>query len=134
MIWPGCGPASGFAAADIPDVAEPAEPDDVPAPTVLLPDAPRPEPRPVPPEAVVPEAPPVPLAPLPLMLDPALLPPMLDPPAVPPGCIAGDPDVVEPEPVAVGRSEDGAEVPCAKADAVRRAVAIRHAVIWVLSI
>jgi hypothetical protein len=71
---------------------------------------------------------------LPPVLDPALLLPMLDPPAAPPGCMAGDPDVVEPEPVAAGRSEEGAEVPCAKADAVTRAVAIRQAVIWVLSI
>src|SRR5215212_6883501 len=76
MICPGCGPGSGFALADIPDIAEPPDPDEpVPAP-----------------------------------------------------------EVVEPEPVAVGRSEEGAEVPCAKADAVTRAVAIRQTVIWVLSI
>jgi hypothetical protein len=113
MICPGCGPASGFAPADIPEVAEPAEPPDdpVPAPTVLLPDAPVPEPMPVSPEAVVPDAPPV-----------------------PPGCMAGDPEVVEPEPVAAGRSDEGAVVPCAKADAVTRAVAIRQAVMCVLSI
>jgi hypothetical protein len=68
------------------------------------------------------------------MVEPALPPPIPDPPAVPPGCMAGDPEVVEPEPVAAGRSDEGAVVPCAKADAVTRAVAMRQAVICVLSI
>lgn len=53
-----------------------------------------------------------------------------------PGCMAGDPDVVEPEPVAAGRSvlPEGCVVDCAKAGAVARAVATRQAAICVFSI
>ena len=66
---------------------------------------------PVPPEAVVPVDPPVmPDPPLvaPPMPDPLAEPPVTpDPPLAPPlmlplGCLAGDPEVADPEPVAVG--------------------------------
>jgi hypothetical protein len=53
-----------------------------------------------------------------------------------PGCMAEDPEVVEPEPAAVGRSvpPDGAVVDWAKAGAVASAVATRQAAICVFSI
>jgi hypothetical protein len=55
-----------------------------------------------------------------------------------PGCMAEDPEVVEPEPAAVGRSVPpdgaGAVVDWAKAGAVASAVATRQAAICVFSI
>jgi len=103
---------------------------------------------PVLPEAVDPAPPPLipdpPAVPLLIPAPPALPPVMLDPPAdppvvpdplpAPPGCMAGDPEVVDPEPVATGRSDEGAVVVCAKAGTATRAVANKQAVIWVLSI
>jgi hypothetical protein len=53
-------------------------------------------------------------------------------PAVPPGTIAGDPEVVEPEPEAAGRSDEGAVVDCAKTGAAR-AVAKRQTAICFFS-
>src|SRR5688572_19827216 len=101
----------------------------------IAPDAPAappvaPLPMPVPPEAAVPPGEPV--AEPPLMPDPLVVPLAPDPPASP-GCMAGEPDVVEPEPVAVGRSAEGTVVFCASAGAAIRADASRHAVICVLS-
>jgi hypothetical protein len=117
----------------MPDVADPAEVDDpAPAPTVL---------PPAPPPELMPLG--VPPAVLPLVVDPPAVPlipelpalplPIVELPAVPPGCMAGDPDVGEPAPVAVGRSDEGADVPCANA-AVASAVAMRQAAICVFSI
>jgi hypothetical protein len=127
MICPGCGDASGFmlpAAPAVEAIPEPAEPAPIVLPAVPL----LPELMPVPPGAVVPAAPS-------LMPDPPAVPPVMPaPPAVPPGCMAGDPEVVDPEPVAVGRSADGSVVFCARAGAATRAEARRHAVICVLSI
>jgi len=67
--------------------------------------------------------------------DVVLAPDPIEPPELAPGCIADEPDVVEPEPLAVGRSvpPDGA-VDCATAGAVARAVATRQAAICVFSI
>jgi hypothetical protein len=63
-----------------------------------------------------------------------MAPPLVPVPlGVPLGCMAGEPDVAAPEPVAVGRSDDGAVV-CASAGTATRAEASRHAVICVLSI
>lgn len=63
--------------------------------------------------------------------------PVVDPAAVEPalGCIAEEPEVAEPEPVAAGRSvpPEGA-VDCAKAGAVASAEAMRQAAICVFSI
>jgi hypothetical protein len=107
--------------AAAPALAEAPEPAGPAGDAAVLPALP--EPMPVPPDAapVEPDAPP-------LMPDPAAV-----PPAVPPGCMAGEPDVADPEPVAVGRSEDGAVVVCARAGIVARAEATRHAAICVLS-
>lgn len=57
-------------------------------------------------------------------------------PVLAPGCIADEPEVADPEPVAAGRSvlPEGAGVDCAKAGAVARAVATRQAAICVFSI
>jgi hypothetical protein len=52
-----------------------------------------------------------------------------------PGCIADEPDVVEPEPVAIGRSvpADGGGGFCAKAGAATKAVAKRQPAICFIS-
>jgi hypothetical protein len=50
----------------------------------------------------------------------------------PPGTMAGEPESVDPEPVAVGRSDEGAVVDCAKAGAAS-AVAKRQATICFFS-
>jgi len=57
------------------------------------------------------------------------------PPEAAPGTIAGEPDVVEPDPLAVGRSVEplGGVVTWAKAGAAANAVAIRHAAICFFS-
>ena len=102
----------------MPEPAEPAEP----AP-MALPDEGLLEPMPAPPEVplLVPALPAVPL------LMPVL-------PAVPPGCMAGEPEVVDPEPVAAGRSVGGVVAVCARAGAATRAEARKQAAICVLSI
>jgi hypothetical protein len=62
-----------------------------------------------------------------------------DPPApmlgLEPGCMAGEPEVADPEPDAVGRSvaPDGAVVDCANAGTAASAVATRQAAMWVFS-
>src|SRR5688500_16547296 len=106
----------------MPEPAEPAEP----AP-MALPDEGLPEPMPVPPGRGLPAGP--------LLMPPPPEVPLLMPvlPAVPPGCMAGEPEVVDPEPVAVGRSVGGVAV-CARAGAATRAEAKRQAAICVLSI
>jgi len=53
-----------------------------------------------------------------------------------PGCMAGEPDVVDPEPVAVGRSvgAEGAGEFCAKAGAAAKTVTARQTAICFFSI
>jgi hypothetical protein len=91
----------------MPELAEP----------VALPDEELLEPMPVAPGAVVPA---VPLL-MPAPPEVPLLMPVL--PAVPPGCMAGEPEVVDPEPVAVGRSVGGVVAVCARAGIATRAEA-----------
>jgi hypothetical protein len=55
------------------------------------------------------------------------MPPVTPAPVVVPGFIEGEPDTVEPEPWAVGRS------PCARAGAAARAVTMRQAAMCFLS-
>ena len=59
--------------------------------------------------------------------------PVIEPSLLAPGTIAGEPEVVDCEPVAVGRSDEGAVVDCANAGAAS-AVATRHAAICFFSI
>jgi hypothetical protein len=76
-----------------------------------------------------------PLMPLPPAVLPLMAPPLVPVPlGVPLGCMAGEPEVVDPEPVAAGRSVGDVVAVCAKAGTATRAEAKRHAAIWVLSI
>jgi hypothetical protein len=108
-----------------------------PAP-MALPDGGLLEPMPVPLGAVVPAVPLLMPAPpeVPLLVPALPAMPLLMPvlPAVPPGCMAGEPEVVDPEPVAAGRSVGGVVAVCARAGTATRAEAKRQAAIWVLSI
>jgi hypothetical protein len=140
--WPGCCWLTIW--PDVPPVAL-AIPTDEPLPAADAPEAPAPAVEAEPdvvegdsdcPAADEPEAPEVP-DPVWLMLPdpPAAEPP--DPaglvPTVAPvlGCIAEEPEVADPEPVAAGRSvaPDGAVPVCAKAGAAANAVATRQAAI-----
>jgi hypothetical protein len=122
----------GEAVLEPADIApEPAPDDDDAAPGLAEPDVDMADPDGLAPDALAPE----PLAPAPapdaVVDDPEPDVPMVE--LCPPGSIAGDPDVVDCEPEAVGRSVEGAVVvDCAKAGAAS-AVATKHAAICFFS-
>jgi hypothetical protein len=113
-------------------VEEPVVP--VPVPDVIVeePVVPVPEPD------VMVEDPvdPVPVPVEPIVEEPAAPGAMVDPDPVAPGCMAGEPEVVEPVPEATGRSvpAEGGGGFCAKAGAAAKAVATRQAAICFFSI
>jgi hypothetical protein len=114
-------------------VPEPPEVEDMPDAPPEVEDVVPPEPPAEPADMDDPEPPEV----EPPAVDPAVVSDIEEPEpadALGEGCIADDPDVVDPEPDAAGRSvpPEGA-VDCAKAGAATRAVATRHAAICVLS-